>query len=95
MARYDDYFEEVRAEVARYSEADWTLVPESIRSAIRAYIEHGKNSGAYLGSAIVGDFFAAANLGDNHTLSHLAALARFASQYAPRKCWGMPDNFLT
>lgn len=71
---------------------DWTLVPEHLRSGLRAYVEEKREPGDFLMAVLQNDLARAVGRADENSLRGLRDLLSFLWNYAPASCWRSPTN---
>ena len=72
--------------------ANWSLIPEHLRSPVEGYIEHREHPGDFLAAVASNDLLRAAQLADKTNRARLADIADFFRLHAPQ-CSGSKANF--
>ena len=73
--------------------ANWSLIPEHLRSSVEGYIEYSEHPGDFLAAVASNDLFRAAQLADKTNRARLADIADFFRLHAPHECSGSKANF--
>ena len=72
--------------------ANWSLIPEHLRSSVEGDIEHREHPGDFLAAVASNDLLRAAQLADKTNRARLADIADFFRLHAPQ-CSGSKANF--
>lgn len=73
-------------------DADWSLIPDHMRAALRRYIALGIPPGSFLEAVLSNDLKNAFGRADDENRRRLFEWVRFLYNYAPTGCWGSPDT---
>ena len=73
-------------------EPNWSLIPEHMHEAIRAFVEDGRPVGGFLIALLSNDLRGAAERADGLNRAALFGWMSFLCNYAPAECWGSPER---
>lgn len=73
--------------------ADWSLIPEHMRGAVKRYIEHRVAPGSFLTAVLCNDLRGACEQADDINRYRLFDYIKFFYMYAPAGSWGSRENF--
>ena len=77
----------------KYTEADWSLIPERMIGGMRRYLEHGIPPGDFLTAILSNDLREACMRADEENQRLIFAYVKFLYNYAPAGSWGSPQNY--
>src|SRR5580765_6995795 len=67
-------------------------IPEHMLEGLVAWIEHGVPPGDFLRAVLCNNLVEAVGRADDTNISNLPAYVAYLYNYAPRGCWGSPEN---
>jgi hypothetical protein len=73
-------------------DANWDLIPESLREPLRRYVVDGIVPNSFLQAVLSNDLTHAVMIADETNLMRLADIVRFCFNYLPRECWGTGER---
>lgn len=72
--------------------ANWKLVPEHLRPGLRAYAEHGQETGDFLSAVLRNDLAGAVFHADPVSLKALPEIVHFVNWHMPGGSYGDPES---
>ncbi len=72
--------------------ADWSLIPESMHGAMRAWVELGRKPGHFLTAVLENNLHGAVSRADSANMAAIKGWVTFVYNYCPAGCWGSPER---
>lgn len=73
-------------------DADWSLIPEHMRGALRRYVMRGIPMGSFGSAILSNDFIDACGRADEENRPALFGWATFIYNFTPNACHGSPEK---